>query len=205
MGDAGMPTAFLPFQSYKIQLLFQGWNVQEPWQFALTFLAIVLMGATVHVLECVSLSMKNSMIATLIKSNNKPDMIGEDGSRFAVATETNDSQVKKMNRPTGWCGIKVINGVLAGLRYSLTLILMLVVMSFNPLLFMALLMGNFVGDFICCDFHINMKMGVYNTPSGSLADNFVKKVLCIKQIAADFTPDLEMLHPIDISPQAIHI
>jgi hypothetical protein len=34
-------------------------------------------------------------------------------------------------------------------------------MTFNPSLFLALVIGYLLGDYICCDFHLDLNMGVY--------------------------------------------
>lgn len=58
---------------------------------------------------------------------------------------------------------------------------MLVAMTFNSSLFIALLLGYFAGDYICCDFHINIKMGAYNNSKGGPLGPAMKSVLCLRE------------------------
>jgi hypothetical protein len=61
--------------------------------------------------------------------------------------------------------------------------LMLVVVSFNPNLFLALILGYFAGDYVCCDFYVNMKIGVYSS-KGGLAASFLRRLLYAKERGA---------------------
>ena len=170
MGDM----TFLPWESYKMQLLFASWNISEPWQFALTWFVVMLAAMSLHILECVSLSLRKSMISMLLK---------HEGVEAVDKCEdmTVVFPVEKVKRPIGWQVVKFIHGLLSGTRYGLSLLLMLVAMTFNPSLFLALFVGYIIGDYLCCDFHIDMKMGVYNTPRGGLAGPFLQRLLCQKK------------------------
>ena len=162
---------FLPWESYKVQLLFAGWNVSQPWQFALTWFVVMLAAVSLHILDCVSLSLKRSMI-TMLLQYGAVEAVDKCGDVTVVFP------IEKIKRPMGWQAVKIVHGLLTGTRYGLSLLLMLVAMTFNPSLFLALVVGYIFGDYLCCDFHIDMKMGVYNTPRGGLAGPFLQRLLC---------------------------
>lgn len=177
--EGGMSSTFSTWDSYKLQLLFSGWNISERWQFALTWFAVLLAAMSLHILDCLLVSLRNSMI-TILKSEAQ-EISDVPGSNAAVAVVTTDLVVQKTKRPIGWQAVKIIHGLLSGMKYGLSLLLMLVAMTFNPSLFLALVIGYLVGDYVCCDFHIDMKIGVYNTPRGGLAGPFLHKLLCMKE------------------------
>jgi Ctr copper transporter family len=173
--SSSMSETFSDWGSYQLQLLFRGWNIDTPWQFTLTWFAILLLVACLHLLECASTSMKHSMLLILRKRNkSKTSEAGDDSS---------DSLEPTGSRPFGWILIKMIFGTISGIRYGLSLMLMLIATSYNPSIFVALVLGFFVGDFLCCDFHVNSKMGSYNTVKGGPLGPSITSVLCINDPA----------------------
>ena len=165
---------FLPWESYRVELLFAGWNVSQPWQFALTWFVVMFAAMSLHILDCASLSLRKSMIKILLNYEAV-----EAVEKCVDATVV--FPIEKIKRPVGWQAVKIIHGLLAGTSYGLSLLLMLVAMTYNPSLFLALFVGYIFGDYLCCDFHIDMKMGVYNTPRGGLAGPFLQRLLCQKK------------------------
>ena len=144
----------------------------------------MMAGIALHYLECASSSLNNSMMRTLRKNNNDTSKaLSPNGSATNIAVMTDDTIVMepmKFQRPFGWPAVKAIHGLLGGLKYGLSLMLMLVAMSYNPSLFLALMIGYFAGDFMCCDFHLDMKLGVHNTINGGFAGALIRRVLCSK-------------------------
>ena len=59
-------------------------------------------------------------------------------------------------RPIGWTTVKMILGLLNAVKYAMSLFLMLVAMTFNPSLFLALFVGYWAGDMLFCDFELNL-------------------------------------------------
>lgn len=169
--SSSMRTTFSDWGSYQLQLLFRGWDIQTQWQFTLTWFAILIAVACLHLVECASTSMKHSMLQ-ILRKRNEPK-ISDVGSPTSVALQPTGS------RPFGWVVIKMIFGIISGLRYGLSLMLMLVATSYNPSIFVALVLGFFAGDFLCCDFHVNSKMGSYNTEKSGPLGPSINSVLCI--------------------------
>lgn len=61
--------------------------------------------------------------------------------------ETN-SRTLEAASPAQYMMLRILHAVLSGLNYGVALLLMLVAMTFNPSLFVALMFGYGVGDFI---------------------------------------------------------
>jgi hypothetical protein len=87
-----------------------------------------------------------------------------------------------VHRPKGWQTLKLIHSTIAAFNYGLSLMLMLVAMTFIPSLFLALFIGGVIGEYVCVDFHIDLLMGVYEPKEvydGALG-GLIHWVLCSK-------------------------
>ena len=187
-------STFSNWNSYEVRLLFNGWETENPWQFALTWFVAVLATMSLHYFECVYLSMKSSMMQVLQK--HSAALTQTDGGDVTTLDEPTN-RAARATRPYGWQITKLCMGLLSGIRYAMTLFLMLTAMTYNPLLFVALIFGYFLGDYMCCDFHVNMRMGLDNTPGGGRFGPLIRSLLCIKEIQLedDFIP---LIQNIDI-------
>ena len=179
---SSMDSTFSDWNTYQVRLLFQGWDVRKRWQFALTWFLVVLAAMSLHYLECAYLSMKSSMMQVLRKYTAA--LAEADCGVVMVLEETTDRAVRA-TRPHRWQRTKLCMGLLSGTRYAMTLFLMLTAMTFNPVLFVALVFGFFMGDYLCCDFHVNMRMGVDNTPGGGRFGPFICALLGIRRLDVD--------------------
>ena len=179
---SSMDSTFSDWNTYQVQLLFSGWNVRNPWQFALTWLVVVLATMSLHYLECAYLSMKSSMVQVLTMHSAA---LAEADAVGVLVLEEPIGRVARATRPSRWKLTKLCMGLLSGMRYAMTLFLMLTAMTYNPLLFVALVVGFFLGDFVCCDFHVNMRMGVDSTPGGGRFGPFICALLCIRRLDLD--------------------
>lgn len=185
---SSMDVSFADWDTYKVRLLFKGWDVREPWQFALTWLVVLLAAMSLHYLDCAYVSMKSSMMQVLQQYSVKTP--AEIDDEDIVVLENPTGRVPRSRRPVRWQITKLCMGLLSAMRYAMTLFLMLTAMTYNPSLFLALVVGFFIGDFMCCDFHVNMRMGVDNTPSGGRMGPFIRSLICMKEIQLedDFIP-----------------
>lgn len=155
---------FSNWNSYRLNLLFSTYVIETPLQFALTWFAVVFAVIFFHFLDAVVTCMDKGMIGFLSKDEKyHPSELNSNGYNQKIA------------RPVGWTLVKIIRGLFAALKYGLSLMLMLIAMTFNPSLFLALFIGYWVGDIIFCDFHINMSM---NTIKAMYSDGgFVGSVI----------------------------
>lgn len=159
-GSMSHSSTFSDWNSYKIILVFEGYYIKTPWQFALTCLVVTLGAMFLHNVECLISTLKSSMIQTLVFQNTENAVITGDCCDTAASQP---AILTRAVRPRGWLLIKIISSILSGFKYIYHMLMMLVAMSFNPLLVLSLVLGYFIGDYLCCDFHVDMKMGVYNT------------------------------------------
>lgn len=169
--SGSMSETFSDWGSYQLQLLFNGWNIETQWQFTLTLFAIFAGVTCLHLVECASTSMKHSMLQILRLRDARK--ISDIGGHTSIELQPTGS------RPFGWVLIKIIFGTISGIRFGLSLILMLIATSYNPSIFVVLVMGFFAGDYLCCDFHVNTKMGSFNTEKGGPLGPSITSVLCI--------------------------
>jgi len=105
---------FSDWSSYQLVLLFESFNIQEPWQFALTFFAVAFAAIVVNALSALQHFLMTAM--------------------STMAKESDDDN----KRPHAWIAMKGVVALISGLQYALSLLLMLVAMSFNPSLLLAL-------------------------------------------------------------------
>jgi Ctr copper transporter family len=166
---------FSNWSSYQCHLLFNGWDISKEWQFSLTWFAVLSVVVVIHLLECAILSMKTSMLQILQAQGDT-----DEGHHTSTKSRPIAATGRRI-RPYGWLAIKMVLSIISGIRYALFLMLMLVAMTFNTSLFIALLFGYLAGDYICCDFHVNIKMGAYNNSEGGPLGPAMKSVLCISE------------------------
>lgn len=134
-GMSGM--VFSQWNSYKLHLLFSTYDIKQPWQFALTFFLVILAATFFHVLSCCLSFVENLMVIQL-----------------KAHLEKKESDT----RPHGWVMVKILVGLLSGLKYCWGIMLMLVaMMSMNPNLFLALGIGYALGAYLFCDYEISEK------------------------------------------------
>ena len=79
-------------------------------------------------------------------------------SKTGDMSNPEEAQYGRPKRPIGWTQVKLLHGLLTATKYGLSLILMLVAMTYNPTLFIALFVGYWVGDFVFCDNRIDSLM-----------------------------------------------
>ena len=191
-GTSTAGSTFFDWNSSQVQILFTGWETENSWQFALTWFVVVLATMSLHYFECAYLSMKSSMVQVLTKYSAE---LAEADAVGVMVLEEPTGRVARATRPLGWQVTKLCMGLLSGMRYAMTLFLMLIAMTYNPSLFVALVFGYFLGDFVCSDFHVNMRMGVDNTPGGGKMGPLIRSLLCIKdmQLEDDIIPLIQQI------------
>ena len=166
---------FGSFNDYKIQILFQSWDITEPWQFALSCIAVAIFSACFQLLDCWIISLDHAMLSN-IKS-----------------VQHQSSYVTSNIRPIGWSCVNIFHGIFSTLKFGLSLMLMLIAMLFNPWLFVSLIIGHFVGNYFACDFRINKRLKIMtpkqltqhkdSTPTYDIAiiSRVIRYILCLPQ------------------------
>ena len=172
-----MPMTFSSWKSYKLQILFTSWDVQTVPQYIASWFLIVILCILLHVLRCsitvISLSMKSKRERTYMINNiNLKNTIGlgftsESSINNLPIDSSNliDSSDKKRKnvidrmidilRNRSLLFLRLLHALLTAINYGLSLLLMLVAMTYNPGLFLALVVGYFFGDLVTSSELIN--------------------------------------------------
>mmetsp|Transcript_13601 Transcript_13601/g.20395 ORF Transcript_13601/g.20395 Transcript_13601/m.20395 type:complete len:365 (-) Transcript_13601:429-1523(-) len=165
---------FSSWDSYRLRLLFSSWDITKPWQFALTFFAVMLAVVFYHFLECVTGCFEKGMILYLHEI------------QVAAPVDSESSDLTKLptivySRPKGWATVKILYGLLCACKFALTLFLMLIAMTLNPSLFLALFVGYLLGDFLFCDYKLNVLMGGHHPlqDHGGIVRKLLQMSLCV--------------------------
>ena len=140
-----MSPFFLPWGTYQLQLLFSTWNITEPWQFALSWIAVAVTAIFYQILECVYHALEHGMVELLNESSvvengeaDFPNLLlqnqmvksDEPSSTTTIPVSMASSsdyymQHHRRPRPRGWQLVKLTLAFVAALRYTLGLMLML--------------------------------------------------------------------------------
>ena len=165
MGDDGMmmmmmPMTFSSWSSYKLMILFTSWNVQTIPQYIASWILIVLLCIVLHILRffllIISVSMKLKRDPTYpIRPVNigfgSDSGINNSGIGNTHLLDSSDKKKKSLiDRTTdilktkSLLFLRVLHALFSSLNYGLSLLLMLVAMTYNPGLFLALVVGNIV-------------------------------------------------------------
>lgn len=164
-----MTSTFSSWQSYRLHILFSGWDISNPWQFVLSFFAVMAAAAIYHAFECIVAHIEQNFAEYLTESNKLP----------SDSLSTSSSDLKPLlQRPRGWSVVQGSLRLLSAIKFALALMLMLVAMTMNTSLFLALFLGYMLGVFLLCDFRFNYLMGVYR--SRGIVWNTMQYILCIK-------------------------
>ena len=170
-----MPMTFSSWKSYKLQILFTSWDVQTVPQYIASWFLIVLLCIVSHVLRysvgIISLSIKLKREPTYMINNIK-NTIGlgftSESSINSAAIDNShlidSSDKKKQNfidrvidilKNRTLLFLRLIHALFTAINYGLSLLLMLVAMTYNPGLFLALVVGYFFGDLLTSSEMIN--------------------------------------------------
>jgi len=155
---------FTSWNDYELYLLFSGWRVRERWQFILTWFAVFLAVIVFNTFDCLTKMVKESLEIYL----------------FDVSPEFQYSSLEERTRPIRpkrWLILKAILSLVSGIKYAFSLFLMLIAMTYNPALFLALFIGSVVSEYFMCDFLIDIEMKFRNFLSNS--DSAFKRSLTL--------------------------
>eukprot|EP01035_Chromulina_nebulosa_P022251 gene22251-28822_t len=116
-------------------------------------------------IDCVSHSLELGMQSFLTKTENCCD----------------NGELQRPKRPLGWTTMKAIKSLVSAVKYGLSVMLMLVAMTFNPSLFLALFVGYWVGDMMFCDYRLDLSMRIVKPTysNGGLVGSLIRWALCV--------------------------
>lgn len=170
-----MSMTFDGWNTYRTKLLFDGWAVETQWEFALSCVAVVFfaviyqaMRFLVYVVEDTMHPQIDPSFSTLVESSLEGEghSVGggakgrtSDARGYQLAGTDPENPVASTTAPkrptaddelssTRYIWLRLLHSVLSGLNYGLALLLMLLAMTYNPSIFISLISGYALGDFI---------------------------------------------------------
>jgi hypothetical protein len=142
------PAIFDSWSEYQLKLLFNFWNIQNEWQFALSCIVIIC--------GCMGL-----FGLILLRQYLKHNITIHCNMNLVVERPEDTAQLvykKKVKQSTGlWC-IKLCYFIASLLFYCLLLFLALITTTMNPWLFISLVFGYSLGEILILDQSIQLKL-----------------------------------------------
>ena len=151
MSGMMMVMTFGSWSDYQLKLLFESWDIKNRWQFALSWLAVV--GATIsyqgikfwliyYETNLMIKATKRSSIADQVEDTNElPVNVFSNGG--SLMDSLLDSSMMNMSFKE-----RIVHAFVSAVNYGFALLLMLVAMTYNPCLFLALVVGYGLGDVV---------------------------------------------------------
>ena len=137
---------FDSWNEYQMKILFNGWETTRPWQFILSCIGVVSFGVILNLLVLLRTYIKNKIYEsniTLFNTYNE----GENIKLIHKRKETNSI-----------CGWKVLYFFISlGFYVSFGLI-QLILTTYNPWLFISVVLGYSIGDIITVNKIINLNI-----------------------------------------------
>ena len=144
-----MVMTFSDWDTYKTKILFDKWDCTKKWQFGLSALCIVVSVVVYKWLGLYLIRLEKKMKNSIDDSaNDYADTIQSGlyiGNRSDVGARNSNSKAVVGNIDLT---LRIWHGFVSAINYGFALMLMLVAMTFNPVLFVSLMIGYGIGDFI---------------------------------------------------------
>lgn len=167
-----MTMTFGSWSDYELKIVWEGWDVKTKGQFALSWFAVVLMTIAYQGLKYWHSSLDSRMVSLNLKRNGSGDeaVLPNEKTSLDLTTPSGNPKTamyeKLLDNVIGGASevplkLVVLHAALAAFNYALALILMLVAMTYNPSLFMALIVGYFLGDIMFFRRHLAPKFAQY--------------------------------------------
>lgn len=155
---------FSPWSEYQVSILWSSWDVKTRWEFFLSWCAVVLATVVYYgirfLIHLVEDQMEGTPPLKVERTTGNGSYQGSDEVNQPMITKPNPEIARvgsvlpdvmvyeeKISVAKYWW-FRLLHAVLSGLNYGLALLLMLVAMTFNPSLFLALMVGYSIGDFV---------------------------------------------------------
>ncbi len=168
MDSMSMVMTFGSWSDYQLKLLFDSWDITTKWQFALSWFAVVAATATYQGVKFWLITFESKILSTLSKragsgSGDDMEVISKVEVEFAGAGagagagggnvfSNGGNLVDKLLENSSTMSIsfklRVVHAFVSAVNYGFALMLMLVAMTYNCSLFLALMVGYFLGDMI---------------------------------------------------------
>lgn len=169
--SSGTTSSFDAWNSHQLTLLFHAFHIKTKWEFALAWFAVVFatcfmvfLSTVRHLFECMlKRLLEEEELKKKIKENQEDVEVVEDSSISMTKTNITSTAISSSSPsipiatfaslflseyPSGWIFLKLCLALICGCEYGLALMLMLVAMTFNPSLFLALGCGYALGHYL---------------------------------------------------------
>lgn len=138
---------FSDFDEYKVKILFDDWNVTEKWQFVLSWFAIVLATIIYHWMKYITRWLNYTMDQLEMKIGRQ-SMTAAITGVAALSSDSTSEPVNEQEVNSHLMKLHIARAFWNALEYGWALLLMLVAMTYNSSLFVALIVGYFFGELI---------------------------------------------------------
>ena len=152
-----MVMTFGSWGDYKLHLIFNSWNIQNRTQYFFTWIFVVLAVVCWHALKhfqstVIDAQLRSTTVNSKQNSEDRIDYSKVDPNNAAdIKTSPRNPLLLDMKMPDIrrklWT-LRLIHAFLSAFTHGLALMLMLVSMTYNCGLFLALLVGHFIGDIL---------------------------------------------------------
>jgi len=137
-GEGGMQMTFGKWSDYRVKVVWDGWDITSKTEFAFSWLMVLVMGVFYHVFRYTLLRVEEDM-RKMVSSSYEGLLAGEKSDGMGISVSEDAS---------GMLMLRIKHACLSALHYTLALLLMLVAMTYNPSLFLAVCLGYGLGDFL---------------------------------------------------------
>lgn len=168
--DMGMSMVmtFTSWSDYQLKIVWDGWDVKTEWQFALSWFAVMFMTFAYQGLKHQHTYLEAQIMSLRMKRSDSGDDKGSSSAETPTVSGTSRAPLVEKLIDTVVGGSNeipfkyvLLHAFLGSVNYALALILMLVAMTYNPSLFMALVVGYFLGDIFFFRRSLMPKLGQY--------------------------------------------
>ena len=139
---------FTDWDVYEVTILFWTWHVTTKTQFAFSWFTILLSAAFYHFLRSMLYSIESEICQIDCKHTKYQAFDEEACSSMHANAEKSPQAVLPAGQQRYTMELRVKHAVLNAFTYMWALLLMLVAMTYNTWLFIALVLGYGIGDFV---------------------------------------------------------
>lgn len=142
---SGNFNVFDSFADYQVKILFQGWYTLTVWQFALSCVGLFTFSVVYHLLRLLRVRVEkvirgvNERLSDRYIAEETENLVKRNG----IIT---DSTTRERNRSRELIGLYVGIFVLSTVQTALWLLLSMANMTFNPWVFLSIVLGYSLGD-----------------------------------------------------------
>ena len=153
MGGMDMVMTFGDWDQYKLKFLFYTWDITTKTQFAFTWFAVIAATILYKGVNYFLILIEEDMRSVMLTGHPLKSKYEEFDEPINKNTGSSASLMNKEPDSGVLQRLRIKHAVFQGLNYGMALMLMLVAMTYNPTLFLGLMIGYGIGDYIF-SFHV---------------------------------------------------